>query len=113
MLNSPHTVHPHSHSIYNTECTCSLSLASLSSCDSIVRVSISDSLALFTSPLSPLRVTKFDAPHLLKVSRLGILGHNLPDGAALSQVLWAAREPSFHIRGRLELDPGTQAGPLR
>jgi len=37
-----------------------------------MRVSTSDSLALFTSPLCVF--TKFDAPHLLKVSRLGILG---------------------------------------
>src|SRR5438128_12222878 len=36
-----------------------------------MRVSTSDSLALFTSPLCVF--TKFDAPHLLKVSRL-VLG---------------------------------------
>ena len=45
-----------------------------------MRVSTSESLALFTSPLSTLRVTKFDAPHLRKVSRLGILGHKRRDG---------------------------------
>jgi len=70
-----------------------------------VRVSTSDSLALFTSPLSHLRVTKFDALHLLKVSRLTFLGHKRPDGAALSQDLWAAREPSFHVRGQAEAGP--------
>jgi hypothetical protein len=47
-----------------------------------VRVSTSDSLPLFTSPLYHLRVTKFDAPHLRKVSRLGILRHKRRDGAA-------------------------------
>ena len=70
-----------------------------------MRVSTSDSLALFTSPLSHLRVTKFDALHLLKVSRLTFLGHKRPDGAALSQDLWAAREPSFHVRGQAEAGP--------
>ena len=77
-LNTRCTFDVHSRSIVHTECSGSLSLASLSSGDSIVRVSTSDSLALFTSPLFPLGVTKFDAPHLLKVSRLG---HKRPDGA--------------------------------
>src|SRR6266581_7351628 len=112
-LNTRCTFDVHSRSIVHTECSGSLSLASLSSCDSIVRVSTSDSLALFTSPF-PLCVSPSSMPRIYSKFRgWEFWDTTCPMGRLFLRTCGLLGSLSSIFGGTLKLDPGTKAGRLR